>query len=231
MPKAVISIEADDESSLPLDFAQRHGHEADCCCCCDHVGKLIVVCERPQRPGQPRKLWCVLGPYWSMMLFCTTPLIAVPCAFTILFISTRVPVALTVVFSLASAFVLGALWKTATTDPGLVIQRDEEPPRNADSKVRWAWDDRTKTWRPTSARCAEPAGTFVLFCISSKPWIRVSRAGLPDLLIVADVSPALAHPQGMRTSAACWSTGTTTPAPGPGPPSGLGTSPTSTPLP
>jgi hypothetical protein len=152
--------------SEPLEFAARPSDNDSCtvCCCCDRVGKLIVVCEKPPRPGQPRSLWCVVGPHWMMMAFCTTPLIAVPCALTLVYMAPLVPPWLTAAFALAAAFVLGALWKTAGTDPGLVLRRAENPDEDGSEgrvvdkrgatqpKKRWAWDDRTKSWRPTSAR-------------------------------------------------------------------------------
>jgi len=116
-----------DDTIYP-DFASKDTHPNDCCCCgCTHIGSLIVVCEAPQQAGQPRSLWCVVGPYWSMMLFCTTPLILVPCAAATLFISTRVHPALTIAFAAATLFVLGSLWKTATSNPGLVVRRTRDP--------------------------------------------------------------------------------------------------------
>ena len=62
-----------------------------------------------------------------MMLCLTTPLIAVPSALTIIYMAPVVHPALTVVFALTALFVLGSRWKTATTDPGLVLRRPENP--------------------------------------------------------------------------------------------------------
>jgi len=116
-----------DEAIYP-DFASKETYPTDCCCCgCTHIGSMIVVCEAPQQAGQPRNLWCVVGPYWTMMLFCTTPLILVPCAAAVFFISTRVHPAITVAFAAATLFVLCSLWKTATSDPGLVVRRTRDP--------------------------------------------------------------------------------------------------------
>jgi len=103
------------------------------------------------------------------MLCCTTPLIAVPCVFTLIFISTRVPIYLTVIFALASFIVLCALWKTATTDPGLIIRRDENPTGNTKSK-KWSWEDRTQTWRPVTARYADDCGVLVDEYDHTCPW-------------------------------------------------------------
>jgi hypothetical protein len=62
-----------------------------------------------------------------MMLFCTTPLIATPCVFGLIYMAPRVPIALTVIFAICALFVLCSLWKTATTNPGLIIRRSENP--------------------------------------------------------------------------------------------------------
>mmetsp|Transcript_31228 Transcript_31228/g.36789 ORF Transcript_31228/g.36789 Transcript_31228/m.36789 type:complete len:224 (+) Transcript_31228:158-829(+) len=165
--------EEDYVNMLPLEFAEKKSKSADVwdfiCCCCSKVGSLIVICEAPRKPGQRRSLWCVVGPYWSMMLCCTTPLIAVPCVFTLIFISTRVPIYLTVIFALASFIVLCALWKTATTDPGLIIRRDENPTGNTKSK-KWSWEDRTQTWRPVTARYADDCGVLVDEYDHTCPW-------------------------------------------------------------
>ena len=158
----------------PLEFAalEVDPHDAPCsfCCCCNRVGNLIVICEMPNRPGQKRSLLCVVGPYWQMMLCVTTPLIAGPCIGCILYIFPRVHPGLTAVFALASLLTLGFLWKTATTDPGLVVRHTEKPPAADSQKYRWAWEDRTQTWRVTSARYADDCRVLVDGYDHTCPW-------------------------------------------------------------
>lgn len=69
-----------------------------------------------------------------MMLFCTTPLILIPCVFALIFMAPLVPIALTIVFALSALFVLSCLWKTATTDPGLIVRRSENPEAEDDEE-------------------------------------------------------------------------------------------------
>lgn len=102
-----------------------------------------------------------------MMLLCTTPLIAVPSAAGLYYMAPRVPVYLTAVFGAAAAFVLAALWKTASTDPGLVVRRPDKP---ADGTNRWSYDDRTETWRPVTARFADDCGVLVDGYDHTCPW-------------------------------------------------------------
>jgi hypothetical protein len=113
----------------PLEFAACEVRGSGCCCCCgfETVGGMHVVCERRPRPRQKRQLLCVLGPYWYLVLFVTTPLIVVPCGLAVVYMAPLVHPALTLAFALAALFVLAALWKTATTDPGLVVRRGENP--------------------------------------------------------------------------------------------------------
>mmetsp|Transcript_43289 Transcript_43289/g.97820 ORF Transcript_43289/g.97820 Transcript_43289/m.97820 type:complete len:177 (-) Transcript_43289:213-743(-) len=118
-----------------------------------------------------RELVCVVGPYWQMMLFCTTPLILAPCIGTIFFMAPLVHPALTTIFALASLFVITMLWKTATTDPGLLVRTDEDPEEGqSGKKKKWAWDDRTKSWRPVSARFVEDCGVLVADYDHTCPW-------------------------------------------------------------
>lgn len=132
---------ASDEATYP-DYASKDTHPSDCCCCgCAHIGNLIVVCEAPQQAGRPRSLWCVVGPYWSMMLCCTTPLILVPSGAAVMFISSRVHPALTVAFAAAALFVLCSLWKTATSNPGLVVRRTRDP-----NEGKEVWET-SRSWR------------------------------------------------------------------------------------
>lgn len=65
------------------------------------------------------------------MLCVTTPLIVGPSIGCIVFIAPRVPLGLTVAFALSSIFVLLALWKTATSDPGLVPRLTENPDKGS----------------------------------------------------------------------------------------------------
>jgi hypothetical protein len=156
-----------DGHALPIGFASKVDDDPDClCCCCSKVGKLVVLCEAPVRPGRPRNLYCVLGPYWQMMLCCTTPLIGVPCFFVALYMAPRAHPALTVGFCLVALFTLGSLWKTASTDPGLVLHRPNNPAEGNDrDKKKWSYNDHTKSWRPTTARFASLEGIFLWLAI------------------------------------------------------------------
>jgi len=159
--------------ALPIDFAYKKDDEVEIlCCCCKKIGKLHVLCEAPNHPGKPRNLYCVVGPYWTMMLCCTTPLILVPCFFGAMFMATRVHPAVTVLFCSMALFTLGSLWKTATTDPGLVLRRAENPADegNARDKKKWAWDDRTKSWRSITARYAADCNVLVDEYDHTCPW-------------------------------------------------------------
>ena len=84
------------QSAMPLDFASQIGGNGDCmcgccCCCCDSIGNLHVICERPVGPGERRELWCVMGPYWAVISFITTPLIILPSIGAILYMAPLVP--------------------------------------------------------------------------------------------------------------------------------------------
>jgi len=93
----------------------------------------------------------VVGPYWWVMVFITTPLILVPSFFAFTQLSS-VPFAARVVFACFAAFTVLALWKTGGSDPGLVPFRAEEPSGTATAHAPFAMDSMTQSWRPVSAR-------------------------------------------------------------------------------
>ena len=165
--------EEDVEQPPYFDFAavDVEHHTCSLCCCFQRVGNLIVICETPRRRGVKRNLLCVVGPYWQMMVCVTTPLIAGPCIGVIFFMyNQEVPVGLIIAFAVAALLTLLFLWKTATTDPGLVVRYSKEPPESTEQAHRWAWDDRTQSWRVLSARYAEDCRVLVDGYDHTCPW-------------------------------------------------------------
>jgi hypothetical protein len=161
-------------SALPFAALDRSRGGDGCCCdpcvCCERVGSLTVLCEAPRQQGIRRRLWCVVGPYWAVMVCVTTPLIAGPCAGALYYMAPRVPVPLTVSFAVAALFVLTALWLTACSDPGLVVRQHTNPAEDTPQRAEWAWEDRTKTFRPLSARFADDCGVLVEGYDHTCPW-------------------------------------------------------------
>jgi len=121
-------------ASAPLEFAACETEDdccsRCCCCCCDSIGNMHVICEHPPRPGEPRQLQCVAGPYWYIVVFVTTPCVAVPCGIALVYMAPLVHPVVTLVFALATLLVLGALLTTACTDPGLVVRVLHNPEAN-----------------------------------------------------------------------------------------------------
>lgn len=119
--------------------------------CGSRVGNFTVLVETKTRTGD-RKLWCVVGPYWKVMVFVTSPLIiVVPLVLMLNFTNVHHRV-VTVIFPCLAILTVGLLWATACHDPGILRRRRSAPSHEKD----WIWSDQTESFRPPGAKyCSE----------------------------------------------------------------------------
>jgi hypothetical protein len=166
------------ETPPPLEFAEARDEDAKDCLCSSRfprIGNLHVLWEAPHRPDKRRQLYCVCGPYWRVMLCCTTPMVALPSGAVLFCFAPHVPLWLALLTAATTLAVLVSLWKTSSTDPGLVVRRSENPAAPYDVEAahgdanlaqprapkEWSWEDRTQSWRPRTAKFSRDCGVLV----------------------------------------------------------------------
>lgn len=114
---------------------------------CTRVGNFTVLWEMKTRAGE-RKLCCVVGPYWKIMAFVTSPLvIVVPLILMVKFMPVH-HTAVVVLFPFLTLATIGLLWATACSDPGILRRRAAAPSHGKD----WVWSDQAGTFRPPGAK-------------------------------------------------------------------------------
>ena len=97
---------------------------------------------------RPKLLW-VVGPYWTVNLFITFPLIFGVSGW-ILFtkiVDSNLPVIIT--WSIGTFLMVISLCMISCRNPGIMYRRPQMP---QDAEVEWRWNDQARTYRPASAR-------------------------------------------------------------------------------
>ena len=107
------------------------------------VGNMVVL--RRGADGAPR---VVLGPYWTMLVGATAPLVAAAPALVIALWCARLHAGVAAAYGCAAAAACGALASTALRDPGLLRRAERAP----DDGPAWHWNDQAKTYKPPGAR-------------------------------------------------------------------------------
>mmetsp|Transcript_7463 Transcript_7463/g.18998 ORF Transcript_7463/g.18998 Transcript_7463/m.18998 type:complete len:158 (-) Transcript_7463:90-563(-) len=102
----------------------------------------------------------MVGPYWKVMVFCTSTLIISVSAFLIFSFMPLHHISVKIAFPICSVLALVALWLTGTSNPGLVRRyrtRDALPERATSAGAQeWPWNDQVQSFRsPTSVYCRE----------------------------------------------------------------------------
>ena len=97
---------------------------------------------------RPKLLW-VVGPYWTVNIFITFPLLFGVSGW-ILFakiINSNLPVIIT--WSIGTFFMVFSLCMISCRNPG-ILYRHAQMPRDAEEE--WRWNDQARTYRPATSR-------------------------------------------------------------------------------
>jgi palmitoyltransferase ZDHHC9/14/18 len=92
-----------------------------------------------------RKLLCMVGPFWPVLIFVTYPLIFVISGAVAFFCLPHIHIAFSIITVIGFAVVVVSLGLTAFVDPGMVITTKEKPGPG------WSYSDQAKTFRPKHA--------------------------------------------------------------------------------
>jgi hypothetical protein len=103
------------------------------------------------RKTRPRLLW-VCGPYWTVNVFLTFPLILIVSGCVGYFkVFNGTPYAIQITWVLGTCFLLGSLAMISCRNPG-ILHRHSQPPPGTEEAEEWRWNDQARTYRPPKAR-------------------------------------------------------------------------------
>jgi hypothetical protein len=103
-----------------------------------------VVTQTKQRP---RLLW-VMGPYWTVNLFITWPLIFAASGWICYRRVMGNHIAIIITWSFGTFLMILSLFMISCRNPG-ILHRYAEPPTESQD---WRWNDQAKSYRPPKAR-------------------------------------------------------------------------------
>ncbi|KAG7364940.1 DHHC palmitoyltransferase [Nitzschia inconspicua] len=103
-----------------------------------------VVTRSKQRP---RLLW-VIGPYWTVNMFLTWPLILGVSGWVLYRRIMESHIAVIITWSIGTMLLMLSLCMISCRNPGILHRYNEPPPETED----WRWNDQAKTYRPPKAR-------------------------------------------------------------------------------
>lgn len=157
------------ETTKTLEFATGTRHfedDWDVCepsfgrriCCLPSLGNMIVLIQRNGRPV------VVVGPYWTMLVFVTTPLAVIGPTLVAILWCSRLHIAIQATYAAVVLATATALYSTALRDPGLhertsVAQDDT-----------WTWNDQARTFKPPGARYCPWCDAVFLNFDHTCPW-------------------------------------------------------------
>lgn len=112
----------------------------------DPASGEVVATHRKKRP----KLLWVCGPYWTVNVCITFPLIMAVSGFIAyrrVFAGAHYAVQITWV--VGTCFLLGSLAMISCRNPGILYRHSQPPPGTEED---WRWNDQARTYRPSKAR-------------------------------------------------------------------------------
>mmetsp|Transcript_49793 Transcript_49793/g.57461 ORF Transcript_49793/g.57461 Transcript_49793/m.57461 type:complete len:331 (+) Transcript_49793:53-1045(+) len=102
---------------------------------------------------RPKLLW-VMGPYWSVNLCITFPLIIGVSAWMCYYRVSGSHIAVIITWSIGTCLLIISLCMISCRNPGILHRHSQIPP-NIDTDTEeenWRWNDQARTYRPSNAR-------------------------------------------------------------------------------
>lgn len=108
----------------------------------EETGQVVTVSKQ-----RPRLLW-VIGPYWTVNIFLTWPLILGVSGWILYRRVLDNHIAVIIGWAIGTALLILSLCMISCRNPGILHRYSEPPPESED----WRWNDQAKTYRPPKAR-------------------------------------------------------------------------------
>ena len=134
------------------------------CGCAGRLGNLVILAQTTEeieedvttvdgnnagrrKQKRPKLLW-VVGPYWTVNLGVTFPLILGISFWTLWTRVVDSHIAVIITWSICTLLLVFALLMVACRDPGVLYRHKSLP----DGAEDWRWNDQARTYRPPKAR-------------------------------------------------------------------------------
>lgn len=110
------------------------------------TGQVAIINKK-----RPKLLW-VMGPYWSVNLFITFPLIIGVSAWICYYKVSRSHLAIIITWSIGTFLLITSLCMISCRNPGILHRHSQIPPNIDTEGENWRWNDQARTYRPSNAR-------------------------------------------------------------------------------
>jgi hypothetical protein len=116
-----------------------------CCACFPKIGNMTPLLWGAKKANGYRKLLCMVGPFWPVLVFVTYPLIFLITGAVANFCLPHIHMAFTIITAIGFGIVVVSLGLTAFVDPGMAPVTKVKPGPG------WSYSDQAKTFRPKHA--------------------------------------------------------------------------------
>jgi len=110
------------------------------------TGQVAIINKK-----RPKLLW-VMGPYWSVNLFITFPLIIGVSAWICYYRVSGSHFAVIITWSIGTFLLIISLCMISCRNPGILHRHSQIPPNIDTEEENWRWNDQARTYRPSNAR-------------------------------------------------------------------------------
>lgn len=123
--------------------------------------------RKKQRP----KLLCVIGPYWTVNIFITFPIILIASGWVCYRRIIGAHIAVIITWSIGTLLLIVSLLMVSCRNPG-ILYRYHQPPPGAEN---WRWNDQARTYRPPKARFDPECQAIINGFDHTCPWTGTVR--------------------------------------------------------
>jgi len=170
-------------AASPSDGTGCASHCANACCCslCPKIGNMTPLLQTVDKHTGKPKIWCMVGPFWPVLIFITCPLILGISGLLAAFILPKLHMSVGIVLALLVLITMGALCATACVDPGLIVRHAERPAVGGEN---WYFSDVAKTFRPPRAAYCHMCRVVVQDMDHVCPWTgtAIAKNNMPYFL-------------------------------------------------
>ncbi|OEU18746.1 hypothetical protein FRACYDRAFT_237026 [Fragilariopsis cylindrus CCMP1102] len=139
----------------------------------NETGQVII-----RNKTRPKLLW-VMGPYWTVNIFITFPLIIGVSGWICYFRVSKSHLAIIITWSIGTFLLIISLCMISCCDPGILYRHAQAPTPNNNNNNNntddieaedWRWNDQARTYRPSDAKFDSECQVVVEGFDHTCPW-------------------------------------------------------------